>query len=197
MTHKYKLSPTYHRIYTNKMNNFLRLFYKVTLIFLFFGYALSPLTATAKSPQKNQMVADIHFKDMQGKAHHLAEYRGKWLFLNFWAGYCDICRKEIPTLIRFQQNNRNKVTILGISYGGETRQDVKAAMARYKFNYEIIPGQANITRLFNDVIATPTTIVISPEGRMVAKAIGEQSTEELNAFISSNDNEEVRWIWDY
>jgi len=178
------------------MSTLLRPFHKkLTIIIFLFSLGLSPLIATAKSPLKNQMVADIHFKDITGKAHHLAEYRGKWLFLNFWAGYCEICRKEIPTLIRFQQSHKDKVTFLGVSFGGESQQEVKAAMARYKFNYNIIPGQASISKLFNDVIATPTTIIISPEGRMIAKAIGQQSTEELTAFINS-ETEEQRWIWD-
>lgn len=179
------------------MNTLLRPHHKLAIIIFLLSLVLSPLTAVAESPVKNQIVADIHFKDIKNKAHHLTEYRGKWLFINFWAGYCEICREEIPTLIRFQQSNKDKVTLLGVNYGGETHQEIKTAMARYRFNYDIIPGQDSISRIFNDVVATPTTIIISPEGRMIAKAIGEQSTEELNAFISNYKSEEPRWAWDY
>ena len=178
------------------MNTLLQRHHQLVIIIFLLSVVLSPLTAIAKSPLKNQVVADIHFKDIKNKAHHLAEYRGKWLFLNFWAGYCDICREEIPTLIRFQQSNKDKVTLLGINYGGENHQEIKAAMARYKFNYDIIPAQASISKLFNDVVATPTTIIISPEGRMVAKVMGEQSIEELNAFIRNDKREEPHWAWD-
>ena len=179
------------------MNTLLRPSHSLTLIIFLLTFMLIPLASRAELPLKNQVVTDIYFKDIKNREHHLAEYRGKWLFLNFWAGYCEICREEIPTLIRFQQSNKDKVTILGVNYGGETHQEIKAAIARYKFNYDIIPGQSSISRLFSDVVATPTTIVISPDGRMIAKAIGQQSPEELLSFIRNYKKEEPRWAWDY
>ena len=179
------------------MSTLLHTFPRLSIIMLLFIFslALSPLTTNASPLKENQMVPNIYFKDIDNKEHHLNDYRGKWLFLNFWAGYCDICRKEIPTLIRFQQKYKDKVTLLGISFGGETNQEVRAAMARYKFNYTIVPGQANITKIFKDVIATPTTIIISPQGRMITKAVGRQSWEELIGFINADIEEPVR-IWD-
>lgn len=173
-----------------------RRFYHATRTFLLLSLLLTSFTAQAKTPPEQSMIRDIVFKDMNNKRHHLAEYRGKWLFINFWAGYCPICKKEIPTLIRFQQRNRNKVTILGINYGGETRQKILAAMKRHHFNYAIIPDQRSISRYFNDVVGTPTTIIISPQGRLIAKAVGQQSYQELTAYIRSHKGEARKRIWD-
>ncbi len=170
--------------------------YHVTVIFLLLVLLSLPVITLGATPTKNQMIKDIVFKDINNKTHHLAEYRGKWLFINFWAGYCPICNKEIPTLMRFQHHNKNKVTVLGINYGGETKQKIMASIRQHRFNYSIVPDQASISRYFNDIAGTPTTIIISPQGRVIAKAVGQQSYQELAAYINSQQNSDRERIWD-
>jgi thiol-disulfide isomerase/thioredoxin len=174
----------------------IRRFYHAVRIFFLLSLLFTSFISQAKTPPEQSMIRDIVFNDINNKRHHFAEYRGKWLFINFWAGYCSICKKEIPTLIRFQQRNKNKVTVLGINYGGETRQKIVAAMKQHHFNYTIIPDQRSISRYFDDVVGTPTTIIISPQGLLIAKAVGQQSYQELTAYISSHDAETRKKIWD-
>ena len=181
---------------TPQMNSALPArFYTLTL-FLLSGLIMS-FSVQAKTSAEKQIIEDIAFKDLQGDNHHFSDYRGKWLFLNFWAGYCSICQKEAPTLIRFQQQNRSNVTVLGINYGNESKQQITAATNRNQYNYLIIPDQASISRMFNDVVGTPTTIVISPQGRLIAKAIGRQSYQELTDYIGhiQNSDDKTR-VWD-
>ena len=169
-------------------------FYRISAFFLLLGL-LSLSVNLEASPMKNQMIKDIVFKDINNKTHHLAEYRGKWLFINFWAGYCRICNKEIPTLIRFQQHNRNKVTVLGINYGAETRQQIMAAIRRYRFNYSIVPDQASISGYFKDIPGTPTTIIVSPQGRIITKAVGRESYQELTSYLDTQEHTTKEEIW--
>ncbi|MCK5897313.1 MAG: TlpA family protein disulfide reductase [Cocleimonas sp.] len=167
------------------------------IMLLFLSLCLSTLLTHANTPAKNQLVNDIAFNDIHNKKHHLSDYRGQWLILNFWAGYCSICQKEAPTLIRFQQQHKNKVTLLGINYGGESKQKIKEAMLRNRYNYLIVPDQKNITKIFNDVIGTPTTIIISPQGRLIKKAVGQQSYQELLSYINTPyPKENEPHIWD-
>ncbi len=177
-------------------HSLLSIFYRVASVLLLWGLLIFPLMSGAKTPANQQMIKDITFQDMQNKTHRLAEYRGKWLFINFWAAYCSICRKEIPTLIRFQHHNRGRVQVLGMNYGGETRQKVAEAMRRYRFNYPIIPDQASISRYFTDITGTPTTVVISPQGWVVAKLIGRQSYQELMTYVPSQTDSDRQRIWD-
>ena len=171
-------------------------FYHVSVFFLLLGLLSLP-TIIGATPTKNQMIKDIVFRDINNTTHDLAEYRGKWLFINFWAGYCRICNKEIPTLIRFQQHNKNKVTLLGINYGAETRQEIMASIRRYHFNYSIVPDQASISRYFNDIPGTPTTIIVSPQGRIIAKAVGRESYQELESYLDTQQHTDKEEIWDF
>ncbi|HFC93308.1 MAG TPA: TlpA family protein disulfide reductase [Leucothrix mucor] len=169
---------------------------RITATLLFIGLLVFSLATQAKPIAENKIVPNITFNDIKGDKHQLFEYRGKWLFLNFWAGYCSICQKEAPTLIRFQRNNKDNVTVLGINYGGESKAKIKEAMKRNKYNYLIVPDQNSITKIFSDVVATPTTIIISPQGRLIKKAVGQQSYQELSAYFNTyKRTHEVR-IWD-
>ncbi|MCK5810995.1 MAG: TlpA family protein disulfide reductase [Cocleimonas sp.] len=171
-------------------------FHRMAATLLFISLVTLSLTAQAKPLAENAVVPNITFTDINGDKHRLSEYRGKWLFLNFWAGYCPICQKEAPTLIRFQQNNKDKVTLLGINYGAESVQKIKEAMKRNQYNYLIVPDQSSITKIFSDVVGTPTTFIISPQGWLIKKAVGQQSYQELSAYFSVYKKRERQRIWD-
>lgn len=165
---------------------------KLHSLLLLCAFLVSPTALLAQELRENQMVRDVYFKDIQKQTHHLKEYRGKWVFVNYWAGYCVICAKEIPTLIRFQKENPDNVVVLGVNYGAETDQVIKADMKRLRFNYPIIPGQPNILNNFGKVVGTPTTVIISPEGKMVKKVVGRQTLEELYSHIKPTNTH----FWD-
>ena len=170
--------------------------HRVVASILFISSIAFSLTTPAKPLAENEIIPNISFNDINGDKHQLSEYRGKWLFLNFWAGYCFICQKEAPTLIRFQQNNKNNVTVLGINYGGESKQTIKQAMKRNKYNYLIVPDQSSISKIFSDVVGTPTTFIISPQGRLIKKAVGQQSYQELSAYFTVYERSGRARIWD-
>lgn len=51
-----------------------------------------------KSMKKGKQAPDFAFNDANGNVHHLSDYRGKTLYIDFWATWCVPCCKEIPHL---------------------------------------------------------------------------------------------------
>jgi len=47
-------------------------------------------------------VPELRFNDAEGRAHTLAEFRGKVVLLNIWATWCEPCREEMPALDRLE-----------------------------------------------------------------------------------------------
>src|SRR4030067_653770 len=89
---------------------------------------------------------DFALRDLAGKTHSLADWRGKVVLLNFWATWCPPCRQEIPLFIDLQRRYELQgLQIVGISI------DNPEAVARYwqemKINYPLLIADANTYEL--------------------------------------------------
>lgn len=119
----------------------------------------------------------------------LADYRGKYVLLNFWATWCAPCRKEMPQISELQTE-----------FGGEQFEVLTLATGRnnpagiVKFFEET--GIDNLPRHQDPkqavaremaVIGLPITVIIDPEGREIARLIGdaEWNSDSAKAIISA------------
>ncbi|MDU8910730.1 TlpA disulfide reductase family protein [Aestuariicoccus sp. MJ-SS9] len=115
------------------------------------------------------------FITFEGDPLNLADWRGKWLLVNFWATWCAPCRKEMPMLAEIQSelggDNFEVVTIA-------TTRNAPPAMK--KFFDEV--GIANLP-LHRDpgsvlaremgVLGLPVTVILNPDGQEVARLRGD------------------------
>lgn len=124
--------------------------------------------AAAKSGEvEGQSLPDAVFPDLQGQNHALADYRGRWLLLNFWASWCAPCMEEIPLLIQAQnQQGASGLRVLGIAM--DERAPVKAAVAGKGINYPVLIGGDDVLMLMdklgNSMGALPYSVLVSPDG---------------------------------
>ena len=120
-----------------------------------------------------QAIPETRFKDTDGKAHDLADYRGHWVLLDFWATWCGACIAKIPEVKAVQEEFAadGKLVVIGISL------DIKPEKAGdYAKNHNlkwvngILPAQSDtgVLREYN-ISAIPQTLLIDPEGRLFAR----------------------------
>ena len=98
--------------------------------------------------QTENAIAAIPFtlKDQYGKTHTLDEYKGKVIFLNFWATWCPPCRAEMPDIQKLYERSPREgekaVIVLGVAapkLGSETNQDgIKAFMDKNGYTYPVL-----------------------------------------------------------
>jgi peroxiredoxin len=132
---------------------------------------------------------DFQVTDLSGKSISLADYKGKVLFLNFWATWCPPCRAEIPDFVELYGQNKSKgFEIIGISLDIGGKDTVVAFVEKYKINYPIVLESRRATQKIIDDYEPgqyiPTTIVIDKQGRIRGKVSRQMDREELLRYFN-------------
>jgi thiol-disulfide isomerase/thioredoxin len=138
---------------------------------------------------------DLKLKTVDGKDVSLADYKGKVVFVNFWATWCDPCRVEIPWLIAMQNKYGPKgFTVLGIAMDEEGKSAVAPFLDKERFdvdgqklpmNYPILLGTDEASDKFGGILGYPSSFLISRDGKIVTKFQGLKSEDELTKAIES------------
>jgi peroxiredoxin len=146
------------------------------------GAAPAPTSANG---QTNPVLApDFELTDLTGKTISLSDYKGKILFLNFWATWCPPCRNEIADFVEAYKENKDKgLEILGISLDTKGKDTVSAFVEKYKVNYPIVlESRYKTQQLIDDYEPgqfIPTTIIIDKQGRIRHKQVGQMDKKTL------------------
>jgi len=102
----------------------------------------------------------------------LAHQRGKVVVLNFWASWCDPCRKESPLLERWHRRiSRQGGTVLGVDVL-DVSSDAKEFVRDFGLTYPMLRDKDGDTLDDFGVIAYPETFVIDRAGRIAASRRG-------------------------
>lgn len=125
---------------------------------------------------------DFVLNSVDGKIIKLSDYKGKKIILNFWATWCPPCRAEIPDFVKFYNENKGKVEIIGISVSSK-EEDVKEMIKRYGITYPVCIGDEKIEKLYGPINAVPTTFIIDENGYIKYKKIGMMNEQELKEIL--------------
>lgn len=66
-------------------------------------------------PRAGQVAPDFELTDFDGGRHRLSDYRGKVVYLNFWATWCVPCRAELPEIYRLQGDYGDRLAVIEIN----------------------------------------------------------------------------------
>ena len=146
---------------------------KRTLILFFFMTLLLSVSFQVKA---------FKFKDSTGKIHTLADYKGKWVLINFWATWCPPCLEEIPDLIALYEG-RDDVMVIGIAMDYADPEDVMAYVDAMSISYPTVLGDRMIAAQIEELSMLPSTYLFNPLGQPAARQIGLITREEIEAFM--------------
>lgn len=104
--------------------------------------------------------------DLNGKVHKLADYKGKWVLVNFWATWCPPCLEEIPDLIALHEGKRN-LAVIGIALDSKDQKEIRAFAEDNLMSYPLVLGDEKIASQFGKADVLPSTFIYNPQGKLV------------------------------
>jgi thiol-disulfide isomerase/thioredoxin len=127
-------------------------------------------------------MSDFTVKDIEGKTHSLADYRGKNVVVVMWATWCRPCLEEIPHLIALRDiMPADKLAILAIS--NESVEVVKAMAQSSSINYTVVSHKGVLPEPFSSIRGYPSAFFMKPDGTLKLVTEGALYLGEMKAII--------------
>lgn len=111
--------------------------------------------------------------------HSLAEWRGQWVVVNFWATWCAPCRKEMPSLDALAASGQPVVTV---ATGRNTVPAITRFLAEVNVTNPVVlrdPGSVLARQM--GILGLPVTVILNPEGQEVARLVGDADWASADA----------------
>ncbi len=143
------------------------------------------IASSVYAADSNGPTVNFKFNGLDGNIHQLADYKGKWVIVNFWATWCGPCIREIPELNQFYHKYRDRgIEILGVNYEELTPTQTKLALNEFKIDYGVLHiGEESEMSEAMILKGLPTTFVISPDARLVKTWAGPVTEIELQDYL--------------
>ena len=117
---------------------------------------------------------DSEFFDVNGKKYRIADFRGKYVLLDFWANYCGACIEAFPHIGKLQQQYADQLTVISISV--DKIDTWKNSPHQKEITWHSLNdggGHWGGIAGSYDIMAMPTYILISPDGTYQARLTSE------------------------
>jgi thiol-disulfide isomerase/thioredoxin len=123
---------------------------------------------------------------LDGARGTLQDFRGHLLVVNFWATWCEPCRREVPLLDRLRREHvKDGVEIVGIAI--DHAKDVQEYAETQKISYPVLIGEKGglemVQALGMDMVL-PFSVFADRQGQIVALKIGELHPEEADLILA-------------
>ena len=132
-------------------------------------------------PHMTQPV-EIQLEDVFGNTIRLSDFRGKIVFLNFWASWCPTCVAEMPSMERLHGRFKDREFVMVAVNLQEAKAQVKAFVEEFKITFLTLLDSGGEVGAALAVHALPTTFVLDKDGRLIGRATGPREWDSQNSI---------------
>lgn len=127
----------------------------------------------------------ITMTGFDGSSTELSSLQGNVVVLNFWAAWCDPCKREMPAFQKIHEDGANDVRIIGVDIRNDKDAAAFAFLIELGVTYKIVKdSDASIEEAFGLGGSYPVTVIITPDGEINAIRIGEMTESEIREAVA-------------
>jgi thiol-disulfide isomerase/thioredoxin len=161
------------------------------VISLFLKCSLSPLQAQLTGYQTiaPEEVFDISFQDEHGQEHHLRDFKGKVILINFWATYCGPCLQEMPSINNLGETFKpDELVLLTICTDPKSKEQAKSIfhMGNYKHLPLFFDHQGALKNKLK-ARGIPLTLLLNEQHQIIGKLEGSTEWDHYENVQHIND----------
>ncbi|MAS36892.1 MAG: alkyl hydroperoxide reductase [Anaerolineaceae bacterium] len=140
-------------------------------------------TPTIDHPLVGEMAPNFELAALDGGTVRLSSLRGRVVFVNFWATWCEPCRREFPAFEAFN-NQQDEAVILAVNEGEPPEQiqsfldEIDVGSVQVLLDNDFGVGDTYKSEYF------PATFVINPAGIVSAFHLGEVTLDDLARYVA-------------
>ena len=155
------------------------------LLFLLIAMAFYQVMNQPDTPvdaEAGNRAVDFTLKDPDGMEIALSDYKGKKVLLNFWATWCNPCKKEMPDMEKLHQSDPD-VAVLAVNIDSD--KDIKGFMDKLNLTFPtVLDVKGDINKKYN-VVSIPTSFFINEEGVIKKKVVGIMEYQQMKKNIEN------------
>lgn len=151
------------------------------IVMLALGFRSDP--REIESPLLGKPAPDFTLVGLDGRSYTLSELRGKPVFINFWATWCQPCIAEHPGLIRAAEAYRGRVEFLGVIYQDSGSNIASFVAQRGGWGPSLVDEASRVAIRYG-VYGAPETFLIDADGVVVEKITGAIGLADLDRKLS-------------
>lgn len=128
---------------------------------------------------------EIGLNYLTGEAFQLEDYEGKFVILNMWASWCAPCREKLPDYVKFHETYHDEdVVVIGVNMTSTEHsiEAVEKVVDDFELPFDIALDEDGSVREDYEVLVTPTTYMIDPDGHIAVRRQGYFDYESLENY---------------
>ncbi len=131
------------------------------------------------------MAGDFILKDLNGKSVRFSSFQGQVVLLVFWATWCPVCRKEMPTMEDLYQSYREQgMVVVAVSLDTMPASKVRAITGELKLTFPVLHDRDGLVGRLYSIPGVPTSYLIDTQGKITYRVVGKYDWSDREARIA-------------
>src|SRR5215218_3200250 len=150
-----------------------------------------PVTESERVRRRRVRAPELHGRGWLGTGgatYHLADFRGRFLLLDFWTYCCVNCLHVLDELRPLEEKYAGELVVVGVhspKFAHEAEPEaLAAAVERYEVHHPVLDDPELVTWQAYTARAWPTLVLVDPEGYVVAQYAGEGHAHAIDALLA-------------